>query len=181
MHSNSLTTNKLERGLEIAYTMAKLFDVDEKDFALISSSESRWTYNKHVMAYAGRLGIDLGSSETADDNRRSWNSIVGNGFIALHHKEFMIELNGQTLDTRLGMTESVYEAMILQVPENHPDRHYEDDRGNIVLPRTWLTGEIPTVDRAPFGIVSKDGKPETWTAIRDRGSASFLFRPAVNL
>ncbi len=127
-----------------------------------------------AVVYTG-TGIALGS----------WDDIVN-----APDTDYTIDIGGATMDSRCGMTFSVYQAMyrVLNAESKAqgrpcmPDSLPKDDPRYEPRTWTWLTGENPTANSplAPIGTVRLDGQ-HTEVELRNRGGnfEAICFRPAI--
>jgi len=179
---DSITPELRTKAGQLAYAMAEKFDVDDRDFSIVPSLGQDDTPNLTV-AYVYSNGVNLGNPSAAWDGRRSWNGIRGRQAI---DTDFIVRVGKEKVDTRQGMTEAVYRAVITHVKDRHqalPDRPvaYRDGDG-FWFPQTWLTGERAKPHTAPFGVANgSNDQPEVWWTNRRHGNNSILFRPAAIL
>lgn len=143
--------------------MAGKLGLDRRGFSVIRT-ESNEKMNFHVV-YVENSGIYMGS----------WDQVIsGKG-------QFLIEVNGQEIDTRDGMTEQVYAAFITGRKIN----------GRTPLPDsselekwswTWLTGEQERAGRidGPVAYTEKD-KVKTGLARKNLPDKFICFRPVATI
>jgi hypothetical protein len=157
--------------LILACEMADLYGLDYAQFAIVGEQ----TLPKPVVAYVGRMGINLGH----------WDDIVGKVKSPVPADAFTVRIGNDEYDTRQGMTFAVYSAVI---KEDHnqllPDHYLTAIKGGMKHPRTWLTGEKAKPHWAPTATIWKyeaDGSPMPEHIGVNRHSAHSSFRPAAVL
>ncbi|HVA11527.1 MAG TPA: hypothetical protein VNG32_05190 [Candidatus Dormibacteraeota bacterium] len=155
--------------------MADFFDVDSQYFAVVQGVDEC----PPTVTYAARLGIWLGD----------WEVLRGTVRSPVPETGFTVDVDGDSFDTRKGLTGAVYQAMVVQNPNDFgPDTPIRSIRSSgIFFPRTWITGDSATPHWAPAGHVDleKDGsrRAEIWGQGRhyDHNGDGISFRPAIQL
>jgi hypothetical protein len=164
-----VTAEQREHAIELAGAMAKKFSVDSRDFSIVQSTDKNESPDL-VVVYASEWGLPLGS----------WEDIQ-----AEPEKGYTIEVADRIIDTREGMTEGVYFAMISQVRDQCrvlPDRKIVHSYfGRVSLDgRTWLTGESRGDFVAPYGSVNLvTDKAMILETQADDQSPRYSFRPTA--
>lgn len=157
-------------------SMAEKFGVKEEDFSLISYEQDGKTIN--TVVYAAAIGIDLGDSDKDYDQKRSWNSI----FDKDTPENFMVEVDGQLLDARTGMTRLAYDALYQDakgkgttLPDSEQSAKENDDVW------TWTLLKDAEADRDGYvlGAYVFDGEVTLDEVPSDASSRDVRFRPAV--
>lgn len=146
--------------------MSWRYGVKKEAFNVLRTGEAEG--QEHiVVAYSARNGLYRGS----------WNDIFSKNF----DLNYIVEVDGQKLDTRMGMTFSVYKALIADARSrsihNLPDSYYSSGEDCQPWTSTLLTGEAALVD-APItflddGLINRDREP------RYNRNQNVRFRPAV--
>ena len=139
--------------------MAEKFKVEPENFSQV---EVRAGNGRNIMAvYMAPEGL----------YKKSWKDIFASA------EDFIVNVDGNLVDTRQGMTQSVYEAMVATA----------NTRGNTIPDSvthwTWMSGEKPDSTLAPvaYTLQSNDNQPVlSWV---DHGSADkdVRFRPATGI
>ncbi len=98
-------------------------------------------------------------------------------------KDFSIEIDGQTVDTRKGMTRAVYRAFIAEAQAKGtdllPDSQPLSKKNSEPWTTTWLTGEAVRDDfYAPVADVY-DGQVDEYWGLRMYNDCDRRVRPAV--
>ncbi len=98
------------------------------------------------------------------------------------YKDFVIEVNGERIDTRKAMTWDTYKAFITQSKASGvnplPDSRPLSEQNDQPWTGTWLTGEQPTKLNANCGTVDGDMPYRDW-GIRSLDWYSMRVRPAA--
>jgi len=175
---DQLTAEQQEKATKVIGVMAEQFGVSAEDFSVLRVSGENGD-EQLVVAHTAGNGIDLGDPKKDYDPTRSWNSI----FDKKNAKNFMIKIDGQTLDTRSGMTEATYRAFIAVAEargEMLPDSRPLSKQNGEVWTATWLTGE--DADRGDAVIARVvGGQVYVYWRHRGRGRRALRVRPAVVL
>jgi hypothetical protein len=170
---DQLTTSQEQQAASIAYAMSEKFELDFDNFDVVQSFSG--PKSQLTVAYVARLGIYLGS----------WDEVKGPIRSPVPEHDFVIAVGEDIFDTRHGMTEAVYRAMINTDRNNHnPDRPIRKAGGGIIFPQTWLTGESAKPHWAPVGqvdIVEDGSKRVNRLGMRRNSTSGIRFRPAVSL
>lgn len=170
---DSLSSEQKEKASKLITGMAEKFEVDKEDFSIVvteTESEAGATRQQYTIAYAGGNGLYRGA----------WNQIMDTEAAG----DFVIEIDGREVDTREGMTLSVYKAMVNQAQANSeilPDSQELAERNG--EPWTWTlrTGEKVGAKSAPYVTVYGEGQVyDVWRACDD-SEQNVRFRPAVIL
>jgi hypothetical protein len=166
--------------------MAEKFGVDREEIGIVMEEElEKWTDSRFtypIIMYTGKYGLQRGSYEDIMDTAKT--------------PDYTIDISGEGVDTRNGMTKNVYERFVLQtdpeddglLPDTEPDGYYEAEDGDPnapVWPKTILTGEPCPTGMVKVGYDEEsDDQPnfEEWD-LSDSGNTdiSLRFRPAVSL
>lgn len=174
-----LSPEQKVRAAQAAAAMAEQFGVDEKDFAVVATGTEEGE-SKFAVIFAAGNGIDLGDSAEDFDPKRSWDSITGKK----NYQDFVVVVDGKEVDTRKGMTETVYNALIdraSQTGEPLPDSPQLADATDQPWTATWLTGEKADESSAPFASVARGGTVRRSLYRRVNVFRALRFRPAVEL
>lgn len=134
-----LSPEQQEKAGKLTIAMAEKFHVHEYDFCVIETTNEDKT-SQFTVVYSAPVGLYSGSWVTT--------------FKSTRIDEFMIEVNGKSIDTRTGMTWDVYKAFIdhakskgmNSLPDSKnplPDSRECPVDGSLGKGRscTWLTGE----------------------------------------
>jgi hypothetical protein len=154
-----------------AERMAFRYNVTEEDFQTIEHSIDGTQIV--VVAFAGRVGIDLGNPLKDDDPLRSWDSIMSD------EADHFIDLNGQIRDTRAGMTRATYHALVGKM-SNTQGINIDSPQNN-EWSITWLTGDKTSRQFAPIGRVDGANSPYSSWNHKINPSKPRYFRPSVVL
>lgn len=155
--------------------MAEKFGLPETDFSLVRVSQIDKP-DKFVIVHSAPIGIDFGDPEKADDEERSYNKIIDGA----RAPEFIIEVNGQMLDTRTGMTRPMYEAFIQDAVSKGIDPLPDSQMLDGLRVRTLLTGE--EAHPVTTGAVFVDEGQVGWHSIyRTHALRALRVRPAVEV
>lgn len=170
-----LTPNLHEKADKTIEAMSAKFNIDSKDLTVLMIETKAG--KKPVVVYTAGNGIDLGDPKEQYDNKRSWKSI----FDKKNAVNFMVEVDGQQVDTRKGMTREVYDTMYNEAKANGqvlPDSQELAEQNDQPWTYTLLTGEEADRDFAPVADV-RDGEVAQYVSRRDYDSHVVRFRPAV--
>jgi hypothetical protein len=175
MSVDTLPEGQQELAFKLASQMSETFELDYDLFAVVHTDPGSFLRSSTV-AYCGRLGLIEGN----------WNDIVGTTRSPVPKEDYVVEVDGVEYDTRKGMTEGVYRAIVAQDPNNFcPDSPiFGMTRSRISFPHTWLTGESATPQRAPAAMVNiRGGRTEVDRLGMRRNTQNDMvrFRPAVTL
>ncbi len=174
-----LTPEQQEKAAKVKAALAEKFGVTEIVFSTLKVTTEEGD-ERLIVAFDARSGIDLGGKRKDYDPKRSWNSI----FDKKNDGKFIIEVDGQKFDSRLGMTRATYEAMVaearvyVEALPLHDSRELSEQNGE-PWTWTWLTGEEADRDVAPIADVGGDGQVYSFWNRRDDGYRDMRFRPAV--
>ncbi len=165
-----LSPEQAEKAKKLTAVMAEKFGVSEANFSLLAT-ETEAGEKQFTLAYSAGNGIHKGS----------WNTIMNKKST----KDFTVELDGQTLDTRTGMTKTVYNSMVEQAKLSNqilPDSPKLEKENNQpwISTTTLFTGEQTrgryTVQAAR---VNDDGSVYDYWISHDADYKGVRFRPAV--
>lgn len=176
-----LNEEQQEKAVTLMTAMAEKFGVNFEDFSVVKSVGEDGG-DCYTVVYAATTGIDIGDPEKDSDSKRSWESILSEEA----EDAFIIELDGQSVDTRTGMTESVYRAFIAEAKSQGisplPDSPALSDQNDDNWPSTWLTGQLEVWGNGGLDAsVDKDGQILVVWRNPKNDYRSRLFRPAVKL
>jgi hypothetical protein len=171
----SLSPEQAERAHAVISAMSEKFAVNEQDFSLVEAKAADGGKTITVM-FAGN-GIDLGDYTKEYDRKRCWNSI----FARYNSRLFVVEVNGQQLDTRTGMTEAAYKALAADAKMRGiapPDSEQMARENDDFWTWSWLTGEQADGSFARLADVHYTGPRMGWYP-REHRYWHARFRPAV--
>lgn len=170
-----LSPERREYADKLIAAMSEKFGVRTADFSLVETSAE--SGEKLVTAvYAGK-GLDLGNRVKNYDPNRSWNGI----FDEKADENFIVTVDGRAVDTRAGLTEVVYYAMVAGAKKcgaTLPDSQQMAEEYRDHWTWTWLTGEIPNRSLMPFARVG-GGEVERYWRDRNSDDRCMRFRPAA--
>lgn len=156
-----LNPEQQKRATELATAMARKFGLDRCGFSVIRTESNGGT--KFHVVYVENAGLYMGS----------WDHILSD------NEQFLIEVGGQVIDTRDGMTKQVYAAFITGRKINCrtplPDSS-ELEKWSW----TWLTGEKAMAGQVDAPVMYTDkGKVITGSARINLADKFICFRPSV--
>ncbi len=168
-----LTCEQQEKATKLATAMAEKYGVDAKDFSVVTV-EAKNGEKTRTLLYTGKNGVDLGDPSQDFDTKRSWSSI----FDEKNTQNFMVEVDGKQVDTRMGMTSGAYNAMIADAKARGIDPLPDSEKTGDIWTYTWLTGEQAGYVDAPVADVD-GGQVNEIRGLRGRDYRDVRFRPAV--
>lgn len=147
--------------------MAEKFGVKPEEFSVLRTT-----------AEDGREGIVVAHTAPNGIYKGSWNKIMDKK----SNKDFIVEVDGQQIDTRTGMTRSVYRAFIAEARANGvdplPDSSVLSKQNGEPWTATWLTGGQAGGLAAPRADVNEGRVRERWFN-RGNDYQRVRLRPAV--
>jgi len=174
---DQLSAEQQEKATKLTTAMAEKFGVSKEDFSVLRTTAEDGS-DRFTLAYTAGNGLDMANSKEDYDPRRSWNGL----FDKKADKNFMIEVDGQKIDSRTGMTEAAYDAFIADAKargdKSLPDSQPLANENGELWTATWLTGEKAARGHARVADVRVDRVSADWY---DRGDGGRVrrFRPAV--
>lgn len=174
---DQLSAEQREKAAKLNIAMAEKFGVSAEDFSVLKTTAEDGS-GRFTVAYTVGNGLDMGNSKKDYDAKRSCNGL----FDKKADKDFMIEVDGQKIDTRTGMTEAAYAAFIADAKASNvdplPDSQELANKNGKPWTATWLTGEEADRISARVAYVD-DGQVFAGWDFRDDGYRDVRFRPAV--
>jgi len=171
-----LTPEQKRRADKLTLAMAEQFNLDPADFSVLTE-ETETGEKRFTVAYVADQGIHEGS----------WDNI----FDEANADHFIIQVEGEQIDTRAGMTLGAYKALIEHAKATYswaqtlPDGRelfaeydfggFDDDSWTITL----LTGEDASEFRSPHASVHENGSVDRGGNPRDDDRTNVRFRPAA--
>lgn len=166
--SKRLTPEQQKKADGAVAAMAEKFGVAPEGFSILRTK-----------ADDGREGIVVALTSPNGLYKGSWNQIMDKK----SDKDFVIEVDGQKVDTRKGMTRATYRAFITEAQAQSPNNPLPDSNplskeNGEPWTATWLTGEQAGVRNAPCAGVNAGQGYEYWY-YRGNDRRGLRVRPAV--
>ncbi len=159
-----LSPEQVERAKLGAVALAEKFGLESKDFSVLRTKDAENGEDTFFVVLTTDEGIDLGNPYKTYDKKRSWDSIAPEK----PNKQFEIEIDGKTVDTRTAVT---FELLHEVTKTNPNTREW-----------VWETGSPEKADVSRASIVCLTFHYAFLSRLpRDIAYDDIRFRPAIAL